>query len=297
MSEVETRDYATDWDNTVTPHDSGYLLMQAAADYEGEFQYIPDSISEETLPNNGEFDQNQFEELVEAVDEDMPRGHSNQLVTFLYHNPEFAEYAEEKRHDLNIPSRTGFEAFLEYRAQQDALNILSTAGYHPVAKAQTNGHFKDIIAGDFNHQDQERFYNGQGEKRDNLQQFYNEELQRDPQELVYTGDSNGDIEAIRLAHETDGFGVAVGPTVERAREKVDEATLYVGDSNPEHHTTGWVLNQLTMPGNPASIEELVQLGLDKPEGRVVAGELADGEKEDEIEDVRQYLEGVRQSFE
>jgi phosphoglycolate phosphatase-like HAD superfamily hydrolase len=295
MSETETRDYATDWDNTVTPHDSGYLLMQAAADYQGDFQYVPDKVDEEVLPADGEFDENYFNQLIGAVDEEKPRGHSNPLVTFLYHNPEFAEHAEQKRHDLDIPSRTGFDAFLEYRAEQeDAVNVLSTAGYHPVAQAQTNGHFDGIIAGDF---DQQPFYNGQGEKGENLKQFYNEELGREPQELVYTGDSNGDIEAIRLAHETDGFGIAVGPTVEQAQDKVDEATLYIGDPNSDHHTTGWVLNQLTMPGNPASIEELAKLGLGKPEGRVVAGELADGKKESEIDDVKDYLEGVRQSLE
>lgn len=294
MTDVETRDYATDWDNTVTPHDSGYLLMQTASDYEGDFQYVPDSANPEALPAEGSFDEDDFEELIGAVDSEKPRGHSNPLVTFLYHNPEFAEYAEEKRHELDIPSRTGFDAFLQYRAEQGAPNVLSTAGYHPVAKAQTNGHFDGIIAGDF---DQKPFYNGQGEKGDNLAQFYNEELGREPQELVYTGDSNGDIEAIRFAHEMDGFGIAVGPTVEQAQNKVDEATLYIGDPDPEHHTTGWVLNQLTMPGNPASVEELARIGLDKPEGRVVAGELADEQKESEIEDVRQYLDGVRQSFE
>ncbi len=293
MSDAEIRDYATDWDNTVIPYDSGFVLMQNAADYEGGFDYVPENAEYQDLPTDGEFTEEQFENLISAVDQEKPRGHSNPLVTFLYNNPEFAEHAEQKTGEFELENRTGFEGFLQYRSEQDAPNILSTAGYFPVAQAQTNGHFDGIIAGDFDHRP---FYNGQGEKRDNLENFYDEELGRSPQELVYTGDSNGDIEAIRFADDTGGFGIAVGPTIQQAQQNVDEATVYVADPNEDHHTTGWVLNMLTMPGNPAEIQELADRGLEKPEGRVVAGELADEQKESEVEDVKEYLEGVRQSL-
>jgi len=294
MPEIEMRDYATDWDNTLIPYDSGFRLMQNAADYDGGFQYVPQGADYEDLPTADEFGQQQFETLINAVNEEKPRGHSNPLVTFLYNNPEFAEHAEQRIDKLNLENRQGFEGFLQYRAEQDAPNILSTAGYFPVAQAQTNGHFDGIIAGDFDHRP---FYNGQGEKGHNLENFYDEELGREPYELVYTGDSNGDIEAIRFADRNGGFGVAVGPSIQQARQNVDEATVYVADPGIEHHTTGWVLNRLTMPDNPAPVQELAERGLEIPEGKVVAGELAGEEKEAEINDVKQYLEGVIQSLE
>jgi len=288
-----TRDYVTDWDNTVIPTDSGYELLKAASDYGGEFQYIPEPVGREDLPTGEEmYPIGSFEHLMSSVTEEKPRGHSNPLVTFLYENPEFADHARQQVNDLEIEPRTGFEAVLGARSDRDALNILSTAGFQPLAQAQTNGHFDGIIAGDVG---EEPFYNGRPQKPENLIDFYIDEVGRYPVEPIYAGDSNGDLEAIRLADEMDGFGVAVGESIEQAQNKVDEATVYIGNGDEEHHTSGWVINFLSNE-EPVGIDEMKDRGLQEPEGEIAVGELADGEKAEELERAQEYLEGVRESF-
>ena len=287
------RDYVTDWDNTVIPTDSGYELLRAASDYSGEFQYIPGSVGQEDLPTGDEvYQRRSFDRLMSSVTEEKPRGHSNPLVTFLYENPEFANYARENVHELDLEPRTGFDAVLGARSNRGAINILSTAGFQPLAQAQTNGHFDGIIAGDVG---DEPFYNGRPQKPDNLIDFYIKEIGRYPVEPVYAGDSNGDLEAIRLADEMNGFGVAVGDSLSQAQNKVDEATVYIGNEDKQHHTSGWVLNFLTHD-EPVDIEEMKDRGLEEPRGDIVVGELADEEKAEELKRAEQYLEGVQESF-
>lgn len=293
MSE-SARDYVTDWDNTVIPTDSGYELLRASADFSGEFQYVPEAVTDEHLPSGQElYERNRFDTLMESVTEEKPRGHSNPLVTFLHENPEFADYARRNVDELDLEPRTGFEAVLGARSDREALNVLSTAGFQPLAQAQTNGHFDGIIAGDTG---EEPFYNGRPQKPENLMEFYRNQIGRDPQEPVYTGDSNGDLEAIRLADELGGFGVAVGDSLDQAVSKVDEATVYVGNADPEHYTSGWLLNFLSHE-EPVSIDEMKAWGLEEPGGELMIGELADEEKTEELERAEGYLEGVRESFE
>ncbi len=93
----------------------------------------------------------------------------------------------------------------------------------------------------------------------------------------------------------DGFGVAVGESLDQVQNKVDEATVYVGNQNKEHYTSGWVLNFLTHE-EAINTEEMKDLGLKEPEGEILVGELADEEKAEELEEVEEYLKGVRQSF-
>jgi phosphoglycolate phosphatase-like HAD superfamily hydrolase len=282
-----------DWDNTVIPTDSGYELLSAVSDYSGEFQYIPDSVDQEHLPIGDQaYERADFDHLMSSVTKEKPRGHSNPLVTFLQENPDFADYARENVHELNLEPRPGFDAVLGARSNRDTLNILSTAGFQPLAQAQTNGHFDGIIAGDVG---DEPFYNGRPQKRENLKKFYQQELGREPKEIIYAGDSNGDLDAIKLADEMNGFGVAVGDSLSQAQNKVEEATVYIGNQNEEHHTSGWVLNFLTHE-RPVDIEEMKDRGLEEPEGEIVIGELADEEKAEELEKTKQYLEGVRESF-
>ncbi len=294
MSESAARDYVTDWDNTVIGTDSGYELLRASADFNGEFQYVPDTVVGENLPSGQElYERNDFDTLMEAVTDEKPRGHSNPLVTFLYENPDFAEYARQNVDELDLEPRKGFEAVLGARSDRGGLNVLSTAGFQPLARAQTNGHFDGIIAGDVG---EEPFYNGRPQKPENLKEFYRQQVGRDPHEPVYTGDSNGDLEAIRLADELGGFGVAVGDDLDQAVSKVDEATVYVGnDEDDDHHTSGWVLNFLTHE-QPVADEEMREWGLEEPEGEIMVGELADEEKTEELERAEEYLEGVRKSF-
>jgi hypothetical protein len=227
-----------------------------------------------------------------SVTEEKQLGHSNPLVKFLQENPDFADHARKNVHELDLEPRKGFDAVLGVRSNSGALNILSTAGFQPLAKAQTNGYFDGIIAGDIG---DEPFYNGRPQKRDNLRKFYQQELGREPEKIVYAGDSNGDLDAIRFANEMDGFGVAVGESLDQAQNKVDEATVYVGNKDREHHTSGWVLNFLTHE-QPVNKEEMKKLGLEEPQGEILVGELADEKKAEELEDVKEYLEDVREWF-
>jgi hypothetical protein len=160
-----------------------------------------------------------------------------------------------------------------------------------LAQAQTNGYFDGIIAGDVG---DEPFYNGKPQKRENLIDFYSW-AGKYPNEPVYTGDSNGDLKAIRLVDELNGFGIAAGDSLSQAQNNVDEATAYIGNPNEEYHTSGWVLNFLTHE-EPTDIGEMKHRGLEEPEGNIATGELADEEKAEELERAKECLEGVRQSF-
>ncbi|MFB6145778.1 MAG: hypothetical protein ABEJ99_04730 [Candidatus Nanohaloarchaea archaeon] len=216
-------------------------------------------------------------------------GHSNELVYFLSQNPEMRDWLHDEISEVSLNERRGIDLALTHRYEHDIPNIGSSAGYRLVIEQVTNGNLHDIIAGDI--QGGDPVFNGQNEKRSRVEQYL-EQMDYDG-EFVSLADSNGDLGKVEAAAESGGFGIAVGPSVEEARDNIDRATIYVGDSNPEHHATGALVNYLTVEPeyrmSPGEMRE--QYGFDFSTASIAPGELATTSDIDEIEGFMDYITG------
>lgn len=218
-------------------------------------------------------------------------GHSNQLVEFLNRNQHLVDYLHDHVPEVDLEEREGLGAVLDHRNRLDVPNIGSSAGYRPVIEQVTNGNLHDVVAGEL--EQGEPVFNGQNEKRDRVESYLQEQGWESP--YVAIGDSNGDIGKIKGAASSGGFGIAIAETVEEARERVDEATFYVGDENPEHYTSGALLNYLTLDDQyMIPPKELVDGYGFEISGRVEAGELADQE---DVEALKEFRELFGESYE
>lgn len=240
-------------------------------------------------------DAEHYGSIMDQVDQVAPRGHSNQLVTFLHtlqdQNPGLFYRLHEHVPEVELPPREGLNAIAQHRHENSLPNIASSAGYMPVIETTTNGYFDMKIAGTF--EGGEPFYNGQGEKDRNLASALAENgVQSNP--VIFLGDSNGDLRGFRLADRTGGYGIAMGES-EEVLERVDEASVYVVD-NPEGHTTAALTNELAHDGeyriSPRQLRE--EYGFDIS-GDIIIGEMADDRRRSEIEDAADRM-GVEISY-
>lgn len=217
-------------------------------------------------------------------------GHSNQLVEFLSRNQHLIDHLHDHVPEVELEEREGLGTVLDHRHRHDVPNIGSSAGYRPVIEEATNGNLHDVVAGEL--EQGEPVFNGQNEKRDRVESYLEEQGWERPYTAI--GDSNGDIGKIRGAAESGGYGIAIGSTVEEARERVNEATFYVGDENPEHYTSGALLNYLTLE-EPYMMtpEELVNEYGFEIEGSVEPGELAD---QDELDELARFREEFGEDY-
>ncbi len=265
---------AMDVDNTFVKGDSGARWFTEAGVVEGAGHYG---------------------DIMEQVDQAVPRGHSNQLVTFLHslrdQNPGLFYRLHEHVPEVELPPREGLNAIAEHRYENGLPNIASSAGYMPVVETTTNGYFDMKIAGSF--EGGEPVYNGQGEKDRNLAAALAENgVEENP--VIFLGDSNGDLQGFRLADRTGGYGIAIGESPE-VLEKVDEASVYVID-NSEGHTVAALTNELAHDGeyriSPRRLRE--EYGFDIS-GDIVVGELVDETRRSELEDAADSM-GVDLSY-
>jgi len=197
-----------------------------------------------------------FHDIMERVNELDPRGHSNQLNTFMYHAldkyPAVFGRLYEHIEDIEMAPREGLDRMLGYRKQIGAPNIASSAGHEPVIEHITNGHFDEKITGTVTPEGP--IYNGQGEKRDNLERAL-ETLGAEGVPVVFMGDSPGDEGGFELAYETGGYAIAIGESPE-VLDALDDASVYVVDDEP-HYTSAALLNELAhRPEHRAPVEEL-----------------------------------------
>jgi hypothetical protein len=247
----------------------------------------------EWLVQAGVVEPDEFPELVREYDRE-GLGHSNQLLEFLSQNPELVDDLHQYIDEVRLPERQGLGEFLAYRHDQDVPTIGASAGYRPVIQAATNGNLHDVIAGELD-EDYNPIFNGQNEKRQNVERYL-EKLVEETKwwaetDLPYTavGDSNGDIEKLRGASESGGYAVAIGSSVEEARQRVDEATFYVGDDE-DHYLTAALLNDLTLNEeyrmSPNELLEKTSSELDEAR-RVEPGELA---SEQDIRELNEFME-------
>ncbi len=262
-----------------------------------DFTFIPDDSGFRWFREAGLVDsREQYDEIMDMVDEAAPRGHSNQLVTFLdaalRYQPGLFHHLHSYVSDVEVEPRDGLNKMAGYRSEKEMPNIASSAGHLPVIHTTTNGYFDRKIAGFAG--PETPFYNGQGEKDENMRQVLDDmDLENMP--MIYLGDSNGDINGIRLAHQLGGFGIAVGQEPGQVTESVDEATLYVADEEP-HYTAAALVNELGHPPeHRLTPEELRdEYGFDIS-GEVIIGEMAD-EKRQKLAEEASYNIGVDPSY-
>lgn len=234
---------------------------------------------QEWLVEAGLISREEFGEFIDSFHYD-GLGHSNQLVEFLNRNEQIVDYLHEYLENIDMEEREGIGTVLDHRYDHGVPNIGSSAGYEPVIQTVTNGNLHDVVAGRL--ENGEPIFNGQNEKRDRVEQYL-EQMGWD-QSYTAIGDSNGDIGKIRGAAESGGYGIAIGGSLEEAKQRVDEATFYVGDPNSDHYTAAALLNDLTLEEpHRLSPEEMVGIyGFDFT-GDVEAGELATEEDQRQLE--------------
>lgn len=243
----------------------------------------PRDTGQETLVNAGICSHDEFGDIMKqfhAPGKDEPEeGRGNELMLFLDGNDNNEELEEAAR-DLEPKPRKGMEAVIEDLSGDYEL-VAHSAGWEPAINAVTNGHFDGKIAGDVT--DEGPRFNGRYQKPVRMQNYLVEQG-LDPVEgsveLVYVGDSNTDLEAIRYADATGGYGIAIGESPSEALE-VDEATLYAVDDE-DHEFTSALMHYL-VGGDIEDTRRYVQEnGLDVSTGYAIPGGLA--EDTDEIHD-------------
>jgi hypothetical protein len=177
---------------------------------------------------------------------------------------------------VDISARQGIGQILDYRDEQDILNVGSSAGYQEVIESATNGNLHEIIAGKLN-QNGNPIFNGEQQKKDKVDSL---RARIGHQGQYYAlADSNGDRTLIEGAHKSGGAGIGIGSSIEEAKEKIDQATYYVGDSNPEHELTGALISHLSInePYKLTPQELRKEYGFDYKTAEIQTGELADKE--------------------
>lgn len=273
---------------TTSNTETTYSPQEYVMAFDVDKTYVPEDTGQLAAETAGIIPEENYFEVMERYDQLMQQkqpeqhGSGNQLVFYLSQNPEKIPEIEEQARQLEeiVEPRPGFEQFLEHRSLQGRTNIASSAGYQPLIDAVTNGHFDHVISA--NIEDGEPKYNGQPQKHKNLQQI--SEVEEKP--LIFVGDSNTDINGIRYASQTGGYGIAVGETVEEARNRVDEASIYVGGGE-DHHYTAALLNQITNTEVPTN-----QLISEIPQGDHEYGELLNPQQEERIEKELQEVEEI-----
>ncbi|MFQ3274959.1 MAG: hypothetical protein ACI9LV_000121 [Candidatus Nanohaloarchaea archaeon] len=281
----------------MSTEDAGYRLdkgMPVFADIDKTL--LKGDTGKEWLVQAGVVSPEEFPEFVQEYRRD-DLGHSNELVKYLSEqDPETVENLEEHVEAVRLPERAGLGEVLSHRHDEDVPTIGASAGYRPVIQSATNGNLHDIIAGDLD-ENYNPVFNGQNEKRENVEQYL-ERLVEETKwwaetDLPYTaiGDSNGDIEKLRGASESGGYAIAIGSSIEEARERVDEATFYVGDEE-DHYLTAALLNDLTLNEEyQMSSEELLEKSstkMDETMG-IEPGELADKQDRRELNEFMRQL--------
>jgi len=228
-----------------------------------------------------------MDEYAQRLEQEYPEkaGSGNQLVYWAHKNPEQIQKIEQTAIPVlqeEIESREGIETLLEQRKKQQEINIASSAGYHPFIEAVTNGNFHYKITG--NIEDGQPLFNGQPQKRENIEQL--PVVQQNP--YYFIGDSNGDIEAIRGAHESGGAGIAIGPELETAQDRVNEASVYIADE-PEHYFTGAALAYMTL--GETAVQQYQEEIPENPENyEWEIGELGDEEIEEQLKELEELLQ-------
>lgn len=255
--------------------------------------YIQEDSGLETFVVAGECEPEDYGNIMSrkhAPGKDEPeKGRGNELMLTLQdlEEPKIAELQEAARNIETTP-RQGIMAAVEGLSAHDNQVVAHSAGWHEPIDAITNGYFTDKIAGKFDGEDIE--FNGRYQKPNNMQEYMLEmgveEPLTDPNVYAdFIGDSNTDSEAILYADATGGLGIAIGDTLEEARE-VDQATVYFGDETGEHDLAAAVL-YLHNTGDREMTESFVEeYGLDTSKGDAEPGELAySHQREDYIQEL------------
>lgn len=238
---------------------------------------------QETLVNAGICSYDEFGDLMEQFHEpgkDEPEeGRGNELMLFLDENDNVDDLEEAAR-SLDPEPRKGMEAIIKDMSGEYEL-IAHSAGWEPAINAVTNGHFDGKIAGDITEEGPQ--FNGRYQKPVRMQNYLADQgvdPVEGPVELFYIGDSNTDLEAIKYADATGGYGIAIGESTSDAL-KVDEATVYAVDGE-DHEFTSALMHYL-VGGDLEDTRRYVQENeLDVSTGYAFPGDLA--ENPDEIHD-------------
>jgi hypothetical protein len=250
----------------------------------------------EWLVQAGVINPEEFPELVqEHRREDL--GHSNELLEYLSQNPEMLDELHQHVDSVYLDERSGIAEVLDHRYDENVPTIGASAGYKPVIQSATNGNLHDVIAGELDG-NYDPVFNGQNEKRQNVENYLEQLVEEtkwwSETDLPYTavGDSNGDIGKLRGASESGGHAIAIGSSVSEAKERVDEATFYVGDEE-DHYLTAALLNEFTLNEKyRMSPEELLEKTSSEKDisKRIEPGELADEQDRQELNEFMRRLE-------
>lgn len=249
----------------------------------------------EWLAEAGVVSHEEFPEFIEQYSRG-DLGHSNELLEFLSRNPGKLDELDPYIDSIWLDERSGLSEILDHRFRERVPTVGASAGYRPVIQEATNGNLDDIIAGDLD-EDYEPEFNGQKEKRENVENYLESLVQQTKwwaeNDLPYTavGDSNGDLEKLRGASDSGGYAIAIGDSLEEVEQRVNEATFYVADEE-EHYLTAALLNELTLHENYSmSTEQLLEKTSDihNDQYGIKAGELADNQDRKELRDFKERL--------
>ncbi|MDY6774214.1 MAG: HAD family hydrolase [Candidatus Nanohaloarchaea archaeon] len=254
---------------------------------------IAEDTGKEIWKASGEGSYQDFHEAMEAQrDGDEPEiGKGNELLLALQEKDAIS-HLEEAAKELEPTPREGMASAVDELSEHGYEVVAHSAGWYPAIDTVTNGSFDDKIAGQIT--GEETLFNGRHQKPARIQEYLLEKGIEDPVEddigVVHVGDSNTDHGAILYADATGGYGVAIGDTPEAASQ-VDSATLYVADHQNQDYTAA-LLHELLGPEYRSTEEFVEDYGLDLSEGYAFPGELADTEKEHEINRAIERLEEI-----
>lgn len=260
-----------DVDGTVVEVDTGQELFHEADEcHRDEFH---DLMSETHVPGRDEPESGRGNELLETLTS-KPQEKISEL--------------KEAAKALNAEPRPGLEKAIKGLSQNGQKVFAHSAGWMPAIDAVTNGHFDGKFAGQI--EEGEPVFNGRYQKPVRMQNYLVDQGYEPVEtETVFIGDSDTDLEAIRYAAATEGYGIALSDTADKADDRVTEASVYVG--SPQGDYAAALLHELTSEGNT---EEFVEENdLDLSNGEAKPGYLEDYEVQQEIQQAIDSVDEIR----
>ncbi len=249
----------------------------------------PRDTGQETLVNAGVCSRDEFGDLMATFHDpregEPPEGKGNELLLYLDGNGEVDDLEAAAR-NLEPRPRRGMESVIEDFSDKYVL-VAHSAGWKPAIDAVTNGHFDGKIAGELTEEGPS--FNGRYQKPVRMQNHLvgqGIDPVEGPVNVTYIGDSDTDLEAMRYAVATGGYGIAIGDSPEDA-EKVTEASVYSVDSK-DHEFTSALMHYLVGDDIEDTRRYVEENDLDISDGYAFPGELArnSGELQKKIEEVK-----------
>lgn len=252
---------------------------------------LREDTGQELFAQAGVCDPEEYRELMSRTHapgrEEPESGRGNELMHILHENPEdlSIDELEAAAEEIEVNPRTGLEKGIKALSSEGYTVVAHSAGWKQVIEPATNGHFDAKLAGEL--AEDGPVLNGRKQKPERMRDYL-EQQGVEPEEAmpVFLGDSNTDLDAIRYAAENGGYGVALSDEVETARQRVDEASVYIGSENGDYAAA--LLHELTLEQDTERFLE--EAGLDISNGTAETGELS---YSDDVEEAIEYLEGMK----